>query len=129
MVLKNNLVSRSGPFAHFLGEIKHVILFYVLGDFITTYHALNYGFEENPFLAILMNEFGIWSMLIMKIIFIGIIYLYYLTIMNTGFVWKDHIWLASRSAVCLLGIFLVANNLLVIFSKYSLVQLLGISSY
>ena len=129
MVLKNILMAGSDPFTQFLGDIKHIVLFYVLGDFITTYHALDYGFEENPFLAILIDEFGIWSMLLMKVVFIGIIYWYYLTIMSTGSAWKNYIWLASRSAVSLLGIFLVVNNLLVIFSKCSLIQFLGITSY
>ena len=59
MVLKNIFMAGSDPFTQFLGDIKHIVLFYVLGDFITTYHALDYGFEENPFLAILMDEFGI----------------------------------------------------------------------
>lgn len=129
MVLKNGFVAGSNPFVQFLGDIKYVVLFYVLGDFITTYHALDYGFEENPFLAILMNEFGIWSMLIMKVLFIGIIYWFYSTIMSTKSAWKTHIWFASRSTVSLLGLFLVVNNLLVIFSKCSLVQLLGIIPY
>jgi hypothetical protein len=129
MLLKNGFVAGSNPFLQFLGDIKYVVLFYVLGDFITTYHALDYGLEENPFLVILMNEFGIWSMLIMKVLFIGIIYWYYLTIMSTESAWKTHIWFASRSTVSLLGVFLVVNNLLVIFSKCSLVQLLGIAPY
>lgn len=128
VLLKNVFVAGSDPFVQFLRDIKYVVLFYVVGDFITTYHALDHGFEENPFLAILMSEFGIWSMLIMKFLFIGIIYWYYCTIMSTGSAWKNHIWLASRSTVSLLGLFLVVNNLLVIFSKCSLVQFLGFAS-
>lgn len=120
MVLKNSVVARLNPFVHFIVDIKYIIAFYVLGDFITTYHALNYGLEENPFLAILMNEFGIWSMLMMKILFVGIIYWYYLTLMNEEASWKSQLWFASKSTVSIVGIFLVVNNLLVIFSKYSL---------
>lgn len=129
MLLKNGVAGRSNLFIQFLADIKYIILFYVLGDFITTYHALDYGLEENPFLLILMNEFGIWSMLIMKILFIGIIYWYYLTLMSTESLWKTQLWFASRSTVSMVGIFLVVNNLLVIFSKCSLVQLLGITPY
>lgn len=123
---KNSFVAGFNLFLQFLADIKYVVLFYVLGDFITTYHALDYGSEENPFLVIMMNEFGIWSMLIMKVLFVGIIYWYYLVIMSTESAWKNHIWFASRNTVGLLGVFLVVNNLLVIFSKCSLVQLLGI---
>jgi hypothetical protein len=131
MVLKNGFVAESNAnaFLQFLSDIKYIILFYVLGDFITTYHALDYGSEENPFLLILMNEFGIWSMLIMKVLFIGIVYWYYFTIMSTELSWKTQLWFASRSTVSMMGIFLVVNNLLVIFSKCSLVQLLGLSPY
>jgi hypothetical protein len=129
MLLKNGVAVRSNLFIQFLADIKYIILFYVLGDFVTTYHALDYGLEENPFLLILMNEFGIWSMLIMKILFIGIIYWYYLTLMSTESLWKTHLWFASRSTVSMVGIFLVINNLLVIFSKCSLVQILGITPY
>jgi hypothetical protein len=96
---------------------------------MTTYHALNYGFEKNPFLVILMSEFGIWSILMMKFLFIGIIYWFYRAIMDTGSAWKNHIWLASRSTVSLLGLLLMVNNLLVIFSKCSLFQFLGFASY
>jgi len=129
MVLKNSVVAKLNPFVHFIEDIKYIIVFYVLGDFITTYHALDYGLEENPFLAILMNEFGIWSMLMMKILFIGIIYWYYLTLMNEETSWKIQLWFASKSTVSMVGIFLVVNNLLVIFSKCSLIQLLGIAPY
>ncbi|WP_321419854.1 DUF5658 family protein [uncultured Methanomethylovorans sp.] len=129
MLLKNGVVDRLNLFTQFLADIKYIILFYVLGDVITTYHALDYGLEENPFLLILMNEFGIWSMLIMKILFIGIIYWYYLTLMSTESLWKTQLWFASRSTVSMVGIFLVVNNLLVIFSKCSLVQILGITPY
>jgi hypothetical protein len=129
MLLKNGVAVRSNLFIQFLADIKYIILFYVLGDFVTTYHALDYGLEENPFLLILMNEFGIWSMLMMKILFIGIIYWYYLTLMSTESLWKTQLWFASRSTVSMVGIFLVVNNLLVIFSKCSLVQILGITPY
>jgi hypothetical protein len=129
VLLKNVFVAGSDPSVQFLRDIKYVVLFYVLGDFITTYHALNYGFEKNPFLVILMSEFGIWSILMMKFLFIGIIYWFYRAIMDTGSAWKNHIWLASRSTVSLLGLLLMVNNLLVIFSKCSLFQFLGFASY
>ncbi len=128
MLLKNAFMTKSKPFVNFLRDIKYVFLFYVLGDIITTYHALDQGVEENPFLAVLMSEFGIWPMLIMKCLFIVIVYWYYCTIMGTGSAWKNHIWIASRSTAGLLGLFLVVNNLLVIFSKCSLVQFLGLAS-
>jgi hypothetical protein len=129
VLLKNVFVAGFDPSVQFLRDIKYVVLFYVLGDFITTYHALNYGFEKNPFLVILMSEFGIWSILMMKFLFIGIIYWFYRAIMDTGSAWKNHIWLASRSTVSLLGLLLMVNNLLVIFSKCSLFQFLGFASY
>lgn len=49
-------------FNDFLYDIRYILVFYVLGDFITTAKALNYGVEANGFMALVMAEFGVWAL-------------------------------------------------------------------
>lgn len=109
----------------FFSDIKYIILFYVLGDFLTTLHALNYGVEENGFLAMIIAEFGIWSVLILKMVFLGIVYWNYQILNDANTKWTNMLWKMSRKAIALVGLFLVINNLMVIFVQCSLVQLIG----
>ncbi len=110
----------------FLMEIKYILLFYILGDFITTIHALRYGFEENGLLATIMAEYGVWSLLLLKILFIGLVYYNYLAIKAANSRWMDLLWSMSKKGITFAGIFLVINNLFVIFGSYSLLQLMGL---
>ncbi|WP_367343746.1 hypothetical protein [Methanomethylovorans sp.] len=113
-------------FPLFLMEIRYIILFYILGDFVTTMHALRYGFEENGFLATVMAEYGVWSLLLLKILFIGLVYYNYLAIKAANSKWMDFLWSISKKGITFIGIFLVINNLFVIFGSYSLLQLMGL---
>ncbi|WP_321416625.1 DUF5658 family protein [uncultured Methanomethylovorans sp.] len=110
----------------FIIEIRYILLFYILGDFITTLHALRYGFEENGFLASIMAEHGIWSLLLLKILFIGLVYYNYLAIKAANSRRMDLLWSISKKGIGFAGIFLVINNLFVIFGSYSLLQLMGL---
>ncbi|MEA1984815.1 MAG: hypothetical protein U9N13_04110 [Euryarchaeota archaeon] len=110
----------------FLYDIRYIIIFYVLGDFITTFHALNYGFEENGFLAAIMTDFGIWSLLVLKFLFLGIVYWNYQILQDASQPWTTTLWNASKSLVALAGFVLVVNNLMVIFSRCSLFEFIGI---
>jgi hypothetical protein len=109
----------------FFSDIKYIILFYVLGDFFTTLHALNYGVEENGFLVMIIEEFGIWSILILKMVFLGIVYWNYQLLNDVNTKWTTALWKFSRKAIALVGLFLVVNNLMVIFMQSSLIQLIG----
>jgi hypothetical protein len=46
----------------FLHDVRYIILLYIEGDFLTTFHALSngYGFEENGLLSGIMANHGIW---------------------------------------------------------------------
>lgn len=110
----------------FFREIRYIILFYILGDFITTMHALRYGFEENGLLATIMAEYGVWSLLLLKILFVGVVYYNYLTIKAANSRGMDLLWSISKKGITFTGIFLVINNLFVIFGSYSLLQLMGL---
>ncbi|WP_340819730.1 hypothetical protein [Methanolobus sp. WCC4] len=108
----------------FLMDIKYVIVFYVLGDFLTTAHALNYGFEENDFLAIIMQNYGVGSLLVLKVLFLAIVYWNYRMLKESGSRWMDLLWVMSRKCIVLVGLFLVVNNLMVIFMECSLLQII-----
>lgn len=109
----------------FFSDIKYIVLFYVLGDFLTTMHALNYGVEENGFLLMVIAEFGIWSVLMLKMVFLGIVYWNYQLLNDANTKWTSMLWKLSRNTIAFVGLFLVVNNLLVIFMQSSLMQLIG----
>lgn len=93
---------------------------------MTTLHALNYGVEENGFLVIIIAEFGIWSMLLLKMVFLSIVYWNYQVLNDPSTKWTTMIWDFSRKGIALVGLFLVVNNLMVIFMQNSLIQVLGL---
>ncbi|MDG6243090.1 MAG: hypothetical protein QCH31_01675 [Methanolobus sp.] len=99
-------------------------MFYVLGDFLTTAHALKYGFEKNAFLALVIDNYGVWSMFILKVLFLAIVYWNYSLLKESGSRWTDLMWTMSRKLIVFVGLFLVLNNLMVIFMECSLLQLI-----
>lgn len=111
-------------FSSFLHEAKYIILFYVIGDFITTMHALQYGFEENGFLAFVMEQYGIWSLLLLKMLFMGLVYYNYLSLRSADSKLIQLVWSASKKGIALVGFFLVVNNALVICGSQSLIQII-----
>ncbi|MDW7733349.1 MAG: hypothetical protein SCH66_13100 [Methanolobus sp.] len=105
----------------FLQDVRYIILFFVLGDFFTTQHALNYGFEENGFLRLVMAEYGVWSLVILKMLFLVVVYCNYRLLRQEGAGWM-RLWGFSKGFIASVGIFLVLNNLMVIFMECSLIQ-------
>ncbi|WP_406656168.1 hypothetical protein V7O62_09925 [Methanolobus sp. ZRKC2] len=120
----NGHLSPTADLINFLYDIKYIILFYVLGDFFTTQHALNYGFEENGFLRFVMAEYGVWSLFILKLLFLVVVYFNYKLLRQEGPEWAK-LWDVSKVVIGFVGIFLVVNNLMVIFLEFSLIQLIG----
>ena len=105
----------------FLSDIKYIILFYVFGDFLTTIGALNFGAEQNGFIAAVLAEFGLGAFLLLKILFIGVVYLNYKLIRQSGLSWSSFLWNTSKFAIAFLGIVLVVNNLMVMLTQTSLI--------
>ncbi len=120
----NQYVSQFADIPDFIRDIKYIIVFYVIGDFLTTAHALNYGFEENAFLAVVMQNYGVGSLLVLKILFLAIVYWNYVMLKDTDSKWTDLLWTLARKGIAAGGMFLVVNNLMVIFMECSLVQIL-----
>jgi hypothetical protein len=113
----------------FLHDARYIILLYIVGDFLTTFHALNngYGFEENGFLSGIMAEHGLWSLLVVKLLILLVIYWSYRSIKASVHSYAGKLWDISRLGIGLFGLVLVINNLMVIFVRLSLFEYLGIS--
>jgi hypothetical protein len=105
----------------FLSDIKYIILFYVFGDFLTTIGALNFGVEQNGFIAFVLAEFGLGAFLLLKLLFIVAVYLNYKLIRQSGLSWSSFLWDTSKFAIAFLGVVLVVNNLMVMLNQTSLI--------
>ncbi|WP_445475056.1 hypothetical protein ACT9XH_12005 [Methanococcoides methylutens] len=114
-------------FNNFLYDIRYILLFYVLGDFITTAQALNIGVEENGFLALVIAEFGVWAFFVLKIAFVFVVYWFYKDIMSYDSKVSE-MWPLVRGMITFVGVFLVVNNLMVICGNFGILQVLGIGS-
>ncbi|WP_342306347.1 hypothetical protein [Methanolobus sp. ZRKC5] len=120
----NQYGSQFTNISDFLKDVKYIILFYVLGDFLTTVQALNYGFEENNFLAAVFQSYGVESLLVLKVFFLAIVYWNYRILKESDSRWTDLLWVLSRKSISIVGLFLVMNNLMVIFMECSVLQVI-----
>ncbi|MDI3539375.1 MAG: hypothetical protein PWP14_1057 [Methanolobus sp.] len=124
---KNNFsdIHEIGKFIH---ETRKIILLYVVGDFLTTFHALEsgLGFEENGILAALLAEFGIWSLLVIQLAIMGVIFCAYRTFTSSEDFISPVLWQFSRTGISLFGLALVMNNLMVIWFRISLFEYVGL---
>lgn len=125
-VLSTHNLESVKEFNDFLYDIRYILVFYVLGDFIITTKALNYGVEANGFMALVISEFGVWVLFALKLVFVLIVHWIYKDAFSSSKKEKTYLWPMMRSLITSVGIFLVINNLLVIWGSFSLLQLLGI---
>ncbi|MBP1909154.1 DUF5658 family protein [Methanolobus bombayensis] len=111
----------------FLYEARFIILLYIVGDFLTTFHALSngYGFEENGFLSSIMATYGLWSLLVVKMLILLIVYWNYCSIKASVHSYARKLWNISKTGVSIFGLVLVINNLMVITFRSSLFESLG----
>ncbi|WP_292463893.1 hypothetical protein [Methanolobus sp.] len=111
----------------FLYDIRYIILLYIIGDFLTTFHAIEngFGFEQNGLLASLMTEFGMWSLVIVKIAILGVVFWAYRTINSSTGPVSPLLWTFSKTGISLLGLLLVINNMMVIWARVSLFEYVG----
>lgn len=108
-------------FVSYLYDIRFIILFYVIGDWASTVYAMPYGQEFNSVPAMILNNYGIYSLLLVKIVFI--LLLFYLTpIIKVS---KSR-WALTKHTVELIGILVTINNLMVVFYGNSLLQGIGL---
>lgn len=97
----------------FFHDIRYIFLFYVIGDIATTVFALEngLGYEANSIIAGFLVDYGYASLVLIKLLFLFTCFLDYVYLKE-----RDYLstWNATRYCVSLLGILVVANNLLVI---------------
>ena len=56
-----------------LWEIRVIILFYVIGDWLSTAYALPNGQEGNILLSPLISTSGIYGLLLLKLLFVALL--------------------------------------------------------
>jgi hypothetical protein len=130
MLLKNispNHLNKS-EVGKFLYDIRYIILLYIIGDFLTTFHAIEngFGFEQNGLLASLMAEFGMWSLVIVKMAILGVVFWAYRNINSPTDPVSPFLWTFSKTGISLLGLLLVINNMMVIWVRVSLFEYVGL---
>jgi hypothetical protein len=108
-------------FGAFLYEVRFIILFYVFGDWASTVYALPLGKESNPIPAMILENYGIYHLLLIKFAFI--LLLFYAAPLIKVSVRK---WAITKHTIESVGILVTVNNLLVVWHGNSLIQALGL---
>lgn len=110
-----------GSFSSYLYEIRFIILFYVIGDWASTVYALPQGMEYNPVPALILENYGIYHLLLVKIGFIFLLFYVAPTIKTSA-----ERWTLTKHIIESVGVFVTANNLMVVWYGNSLIQALGL---
>lgn len=110
-----------GSFSSYLYEIRFIILFYVIGDWASTVYALPQGTEYNPVPAMILENYGIYHLLLVKIGFIFLLF-YAAPLIKTSV----ERWALTKHIIESVGIFVTINNLMVICYGSSLIQTIGL---
>ncbi|AAM07030.1 TPA: hypothetical protein HA338_06970 [Methanosarcina acetivorans] len=108
-------------FRSYLYDIRFIILFYVIGDWASTFYALPFGTEYNPVPAMILEKYGIYHLLLIKIAFILLLF-YVAPAIKTS---KER-WTLTKHVIESVGILVTANNLMVVWYGISLVETLGL---
>ena len=108
-------------FISYLYDVRFIILFYVIGDWASTVFALPFGAEYNSVPAMILENYGIYHLLLIKIVFI--LLLFYISPLIKVSKFK---WAMTKHIIEFIGIMVTVNNLLVVFNGNSLVQAIGL---
>lgn len=101
--------------------MRFIILFYVIGDWASTVLALPFGQEYNSVPAMILENYGIYHLLLIKIGFILLLF-----IMAPVIKVSEFRWAILKHIIEFIGIMVTINNLMVIFNGNSLVQVIGL---
>ena len=110
-----------GSFSSYLYEIRFIILFYVIGDWVSTVCALSQGTEYNPVPAMILENYGIYHLLLVKVGFIFLLFYTAPMIKSSGKKWN-----LTKHIIESVGVFVTANNLMVVWYGNSLIQAIGL---
>jgi hypothetical protein len=108
-------------FRSYLYDIRFIILFYVIGDWASTFYALPFGTEYNPVPAMILEEYGIYHLLLIKVAFILLLF-YVAPVIKTS---KGR-WELTKHIIESVGILVTVNNLMVVWYGSSLIETLGL---
>ena len=108
-------------FSSYLYEIRFIILFYVIGDWASTVYALPQGTEYNLVPAMILENYGIYHLLLVKVGFIFLLF-YAAPLIKTSV----ERWALTKHIIESVGIFVTINNLMVICYGSSLIQAIGL---
>lgn len=107
-------------FLSFVHEVRFIIIFYIIGDWASTWYALPYGEEANPIPAWILEQYGIFYLLVLKVVLILGLFLIYPLI--KAFPVK---WVFTKHFVELMGFMATINNIMVVWYGNSLIQAVG----
>lgn len=96
-----------------LWEIRVIILFYVIGDWLSTAYALPSGHEGNVLLSPFISISGIYGLLLLKLLFVGLLVMNFYILNNCRYEIAPYLKEGLKSSVAALGIVLTINNILV----------------
>jgi len=108
-------------FSSFLYEIRFIILFYVIGDWASTVFALPFGEEYNSVPAMILENYGIYHLLLIKVGFIFLLF-YLAPVIKVS----KYRWAITKHIIESVGILVTINNFMVIFNGNSLIQAIGL---
>ena len=108
-------------FRTYLYDIRFIILFYVIGDWASTFYALPLGKEYNPVPAMILENYGIYHLLLIKIAFIFLLF-YVAPIIKTS----NGRWELTKHIIEFIGVLVTVNNFMVVWYGISLIETLGL---
>jgi hypothetical protein len=107
----------------YLYEIRFIILFYVIGDWVSTVYALPFGEEYNSVPAMLLANYGIYCLLLAKIGFILMLFIFYTA---PSIKISKYRWAFTKHTIEFVGILVTINNLMVVWIGNSIIQAIGL---
>jgi hypothetical protein len=127
MFIRSHQIKEKINLSEFLYEIRYVLLFYIIGDIITTMLPISSGLaqETNPFLAFIIENFGVVGLVGIKVLYILVLLMIReIWVRAPCIEWEPRNWCISLNIISTMGIFLVINNLMVYTHGYTMIQML-----
>ena len=93
----------------------------MIGDWVSTVYALPFGTEYNSVPAMILENYGIYHLLLIKVGFIFLLF-YLAPVIKVS----KYRWAITKHIIESIGILVTINNLMVIFIGNSLIQAIGL---
>jgi hypothetical protein len=113
MQLGGTIMQTNSSLRSILWEIRIIILFYVIGDWLSTAYALPNGQEGNILLSSFITNNGIYGLLLLKLLFAVLLVINFYVLNNCRHEVVPYLKEGLKSSVAILGIVLTVNNILV----------------